>query len=55
MSGLFPPKLHGRLLRMSDKAGFLLLRRCLLSYLMQFKVNPVSGVRETQVGLLAVN
>lgn len=57
MSGLFSPELHGRLprLRIPDKAGFLSLRGCLVFYLMHFKANPVSGVRETQVGLLTVD
>lgn len=57
MSGLFSPELHGRLLRLRipDKAGFLFLRRCLVSYLMHFKANIVSGVRETQVDLLTVD
>lgn len=52
---LVPPKLHGRLLRlrMPDKAGFLLLKRFFLSYLMHFKANPASGIREIQVNLLA--
>jgi len=40
---------------MPDKAGFLLLKRFFLSYLMHFKANPASGIREIQVNLLAAD
>jgi len=40
---------------MPDKAGFLLLKRFFLSYLMHFKANSASGIRETQVNLLAAD
>lgn len=57
MFDLCSPELHGRLLslRIPDKAGFLFLRRCLVSYLMHFKANPVTGVRETEMDLWTVD